>query len=129
MYIFCSSSNGILTIYLAGPLWNYCRMCMRNHYHDNTLYIYPLVNCTALECDPPPPIQNGNLSTNGVIVSSIAEYSCNDGYVLVGNDSLMCIQGDHDTFWSGTIPSCDISGMTLFCCLHYNNKPDFSTYI
>jgi hypothetical protein len=69
---------------------------------------------TALECDSPPHVQNGNVSTNGDIVSSTAKYSCNDGYMLVGNDSLICTQRGSDTFWSGSIPSCIINGMTLW---------------
>ena len=81
--------------------------------HIKLLHIYPLVNCTALECDSPPPVQNSNVSTNGVIVSSIAKYSCNDGYMLVGNDSLICTEGEHESFWKGTIPSCIKNGMKL----------------
>jgi hypothetical protein len=61
---------------------------------------------TAQECNSPPELLNGYVANNGVIVSSIAEYTCKVGYKITGNDSLKCIQRGDDTLWDGEIPSC-----------------------
>ena len=62
----------------------------------------------ALECNSPPNIINGTVSTNGHnhIVSSKATYSCNSGYSLIGADTLTCIQKGSGAFWDQEVPTC-----------------------
>jgi hypothetical protein len=85
--------------------------------------IVSLIYFTAQECNSPPELLNGYVANNGVIVSSIAEYTCKVGYKITGNDSLKCIQRGDDTLWDGEIPSCiqETEGMikTSFKCAFF----------
>merc|ERR1719228_6697 len=62
--------------------------------------------CRYLECGMPADIINGRLQfINGTRqFKSIIKYHCNQGYVLVGRNELMC---DVDQRWNGPPPRCE----------------------
>ena len=47
---------------------------------------------------------NGEVSVDGNIFGSQANYSCSEGYVLNGNSAQMC---QADGQWSGSEPRCE----------------------
>ena len=57
-----------------------------------------LVDCGAL-LDP----VNGQVMLSGTVLRSVATYSCNTGYSLVGNSTRVC---QADGMWSGSA-SCE----------------------
>ena len=48
--------------------------------------------------------ENGEVSLTGTILGSEATYSCNRGYVLVGESKRVCQSNGE---WSGEAPSCE----------------------
>ena len=47
---------------------------------------------------------NGEVSVSGLVVGSIATYTCRTGFLLVGGaKSRVCLSGG---VWSGTTPTC-----------------------
>jgi len=60
----------------------------------------------AVFCGPLPRIRNGRLSfsNDSRPYETVAYYSCNPGYFLVGEDSRQCL-GDGD--WTGSAPRCN----------------------
>ncbi len=60
--------------------------------------------------EPPTPV-NGDavLSSQGMSVGTTANYSCDSGYVLVGQAIRTCedVNGDIIGRWSGTTPICE----------------------
>ena len=57
------------------------------------------IMCPALE-NPP----NGNLVLSGNTVGETADYTCNTGFILVGDSTLTC---GGDGQWSGSPPVCN----------------------
>ncbi|XP_060561585.1 furin-like protease kpc-1 isoform X2 [Ruditapes philippinarum] len=47
---------------------------------------------------------NGEVSLNGTVYGSVAEFTCNDGYNLTDGDEMVTC--DEDGKWNGTIPIC-----------------------
>ena len=83
--------------------------------HIIFLYFKVLLNCyyrnknlvfSDLECGMPADIVNGRLRfVNGTRqFQSIIEYKCDQGYVLVGRNELLC---DVDQRWNGPPPRCE----------------------
>ena len=62
------------------------------------IYIVTGVTCDRLR-DP----ANGEVTLSGVTVGSIATYTCDYGYELVGLEFRAC---QNDGEWSGEAPSC-----------------------
>ena len=62
-------------------------------------YSFPAVNCGDLD-DP----ANGQVVLNGTLFGSIATYTCDPGFILVGDVERMC-QANGE--WSGTEPTCE----------------------
>ena len=56
------------------------------------------VNCGAL-----PPVRHGRTVTNGTMFQSVANYTCDNGYNLVGVQRRMC---ENNAVWSGVEPEC-----------------------
>lgn len=75
---------------------------------------------TAQECSLPPQVSNGYVTHNGLIVSSIAQYTCEVGYIMNGSSNLICVQGSHGTYWNGDIPSCTQETEGIYNHLRYN---------
>ena len=72
--------------------------------------ITPLVNgcvslCAAADllCPVLPDPLNGEVNVSSRIISSIASYTCNDGFTLVGEEERECMA---DGQWSGREPIC-----------------------
>ena len=58
-----------------------------------------------MECGSPPTADpNGTVDALTTTIGSVATYTCNDGYDLVGNTTLTC---QADGTWGGTAPTCD----------------------
>ena len=77
---------------------------------------YFLQNRPVVDCDPLTNPDNGTVDTSqGTTLDQVATYSCNSGYVLVGNMTRTCQVGNCtcqvdtcqvDGVWSGTEPFC-----------------------
>ena len=65
-------------------------------------------------CPALPNPTNGVVS-HGMDVGDLADYSCNDGFELIGEDMRTC---QTDGTWSGSAPTCQLIGMIRNCfCL------------
>ena len=65
-------------------------------------------------CPALPNPTNGVVS-HGMDVGDLADYSCNDGFELIGADMRTC---QADGTWSGNAPTCQLIGMIRNCfCL------------
>ena len=61
---------------------------------------------------------NGNITnSNGTIYQSVAKFSCDTGYIMRGNDTLVCTEHGN---WSTAIPTCDIEGNLFECYLYFS---------
>ena len=60
-------------------------------------------------CEMLPELENGDFHFVGMVpeylLYSVVEYSCNDGFEMVGKDySRVCMPGG---VWSGSVPTCE----------------------
>ena len=62
-----------------------------------------LLGSLAIDCGNPPDIPNGVITANDTSLGSTAQYTCNDGYILLGGATRICESTD---MWSGTEPAC-----------------------
>lgn len=46
---------------------------------------------------------NGDVSASSLIFNNTAEYTCHEGFMVVGSDTRQC---QVDGTWSGTAPTC-----------------------
>ena len=94
-------------------------MSQENLFVVLTLYFNSVVvvDCGGL-MDP----ENGAVTVTNITFNSTATYSCNDGYILVGDTTRTCLASG---LWSGTAPLCtgiDLSiiattkGLKFFIC-------------
>ncbi|XP_042655840.1 complement receptor type 1 isoform X2 [Tyto alba] len=70
----------------------------------------PLPQCGEVKCPPPPGIANGNHSgqpSDSHLPGSAVQYSCRDGYSLIGNASISCTA---EGTWSRPRPRCEANG-------------------
>lgn len=67
------------------------------------LWSHPLPRCSLVDCGDPGRSSNGQRSLVATTAFSIATYSCNRGYNLVGNRTRTCLPSGS---WNGTIPDC-----------------------
>ena len=62
-----------------------------------------MLQCPVADCPNPFVPENGQVEMlTGLSFNSTAEYSCSDGYILVGNDTVVC---QDDGTWSDS-PNC-----------------------
>ena len=61
------------------------------------------------DCGPPAGIENGYLDYDLTLNGSVATYSCNEGYILTGEDSVTCLTNVTMILgeWSGGPPVCN----------------------
>ncbi|XP_063300413.1 complement decay-accelerating factor-like [Pelobates fuscus] len=59
--------------------------------------------CTIVSCEMPENITNGIVEVTDITFGFKANYSCNDGYILIGNPQLQCTA---DGVWSDNAPEC-----------------------
>ena len=57
----------------------------------------------GIDCGDPGMPMNGMVTSNGTYVTSIAEFTCDDGYMLDGDDERVC---QPDGTWSNMVPRC-----------------------
>ena len=60
--------------------------------------------CEKLQCDSLSDIENGRVSVFSNVVGSVARYSCDKGFVLVGVEERTC---QRNGLWSSKEPFCD----------------------
>ena len=61
-----------------------------------------------MDCGCLPTIGNGSVSVASSSYQSVATYSCNTGYTLMGDKTRTCTASG---VWAGTEPACSINGM------------------
>jgi hypothetical protein len=61
--------------------------------------------CGPVDCGPLTAPANGNVGAASTTFGSLAVYSCNDGYMLVGSNMREC---QANGTWSGVTPSCTL---------------------
>ncbi|KAG8504406.1 Complement receptor type 2 [Galemys pyrenaicus] len=76
--------------------------CLQNH-------TWSVPNrCIRRRCPNPGDLVNGNMLIDGDITfGSTITYSCNDGFRLIGESSLMCILMDNTVGWDNDPPLCE----------------------
>ena len=62
------------------------------------------INCLAVDCGSLGSPANGSINISTTTFASVAHYSCNLGYLLVGVESRRC---QANRTWSGEEPICD----------------------
>ncbi|XP_064397052.1 sushi, von Willebrand factor type A, EGF and pentraxin domain-containing protein 1-like isoform X2 [Halichondria panicea] len=61
--------------------------------------------CRLANCGLLPSLSNGEVSFSATTFNSVASYTCDLGYILIGETSRMC---QLDEQWSGDAPTCDV---------------------
>ena len=61
-----------------------------------------VIFCSS-ECPDLPDIPNGSVSESGFTTGSIAVYSCDEGFMLMGDLERECM---NNSMWSGEAPVC-----------------------
>lgn len=79
------------------------RQCLSNGQWDETE-----PSCELVSCGHPGILFNGQVQKGDYTFNSTVEFSCNDGYRLVGESSLFC---NSDGLWEGILPTCE----QVFC--------------
>ena len=77
------------------------------------LFIYYFL---AIMCRPLPDIDNGMVSWTGLAPGDVAMYTCDDGFILVGDPTRNCT---YDGTWSDEEPRCErklLSSVHVYCC-------------
>ncbi|OXB67147.1 hypothetical protein ASZ78_015788 [Callipepla squamata] len=70
----------------------------------------PPPRCGEVQCPPPPSIANGKQSSqpdDTFLPGAVVQYSCKDGYLLIGNASITCTAAGA---WSRPRPRCEAIG-------------------
>ena len=68
-------------------------------YLNNVLCIFIGINCES-----PGILVNGMVTSNGTYVTSVATFTCDFGYELIGSRQRVC---QSDGTWSNMVPRCD----------------------
>lgn len=67
------------------------------------MLILLVMSYIAVDCGALPEVQNGRAATSETVFQSVANYSCDNGYNLVGVPSRTC---ESNAVWSGAEPEC-----------------------
>ena len=57
----------------------------------------------GINCGDPGMLMNGMVTTDGTFVTSVAEFTCDYGYMLVGDTQRVCQPNGN---WSNMVPEC-----------------------
>ncbi|XP_058886297.1 sushi, von Willebrand factor type A, EGF and pentraxin domain-containing protein 1 isoform X1 [Acipenser ruthenus] len=63
----------------------------------------PLPQCERISCGPPPLLENGFYLAEDFYAGSTVTYQCNNGFYLLGDSKVFCIDSGN---WNGNSPSC-----------------------
>lgn len=86
-----------------------------------------LINSTALSCPTVLPPANGNIHVTGDASSLTIMYFCNEGYGLLGGDTVrMCTSSN--PVYNGTAPTCE-GIMTYIIYTPINNTSKHLTHM
>ena len=58
----------------------------------------------GINCGSPGTLENGMVTNNGTFVTSVATFTCDFGYELIGDTQRVC---QSDGTWSNMVPRCD----------------------
>ena len=95
---YCVHLYSILSLPMSHLLINYyVSLCTYS-----LISTYPLI--TVIDCNSLPSPANGNVMQPSTTYMSVTEYSCNDGFDLVGNPTRSCQASGN---WSGEQPMCE----------------------
>ncbi|NXW90693.1 CR1 protein, partial [Alopecoenas beccarii] len=78
---------------------------------DNEVFWDDIPHCAIIPCLRPPAIENGQLNSGNrdFTYGMAAVYSCNDGFDLIGNNTIHCTaDNDLNGIWSGPAPECKV---------------------
>ncbi len=100
------------------------KVCMHGVQKIQLLNLFIIL---AIICLEPPTPENGDviLSSQVISVDTTATYTCDSGYILVGQTTRACddARGEIIGTWSGTTPICEgiqtinkTEGDTILCC-------------
>ncbi|XP_043916972.1 sushi, von Willebrand factor type A, EGF and pentraxin domain-containing protein 1 isoform X2 [Protopterus annectens] len=64
---------------------------------------HPLPYCERISCEEPTPLENGFYSSEDFYAGSTVVYQCNNGYYLLGDSKMSCLD---DGSWDSISPSC-----------------------
>ena len=73
-------------------------ICNSNGKWSNSLPV-----CLPINCSDPGIPENGQRFHTNFLFGSIVKFSCNNGYIIVGDDTIVCSENGH---WNTTIPTC-----------------------
>ena len=73
------------------------------HYHKQANNLHRLTFVVIVLCPDLTTPANGNVNQPGNTVETVATYTCNNGYVLVGDESRTCRENGK---WTGEDPTC-----------------------
>ena len=79
------------------------------------LLLYNIYYCLAIMCPPLPDIDNGVVDWSGLSPGGVATYTCDPGFILVGEPTRICRD---DGTWSGEEPTCErklLSPLHVYC--------------
>ncbi|XP_065710378.1 membrane cofactor protein-like [Patagioenas fasciata] len=77
----------------------------------NEVFWDDIPHCAIIPCLPPPKIENGQLNSGNrdFTYGMAAIYSCNDGFDLIGKNTIHCTTDDNlNGIWSGPAPECKV---------------------
>ncbi|KAK2514926.1 Svep1 [Columba guinea] len=63
----------------------------------------PFPRCERISCGVPPPLENGFYSAEDFFAGSTVTYHCNNGYYLLGDSRMLCLDNGS---WNSISPSC-----------------------
>ncbi|XP_059573554.1 complement receptor type 2 [Alligator mississippiensis] len=75
----------------------------------------PLPHCEGKSCSYPEEPENGTAVLTDLLIGSTVNYSCEEGYRLIGEAQRRCEISDMDVAWSGTAPICELSFAAVMC--------------
>ena len=102
----------------------YARMILNKNVKIKVFLSYTaVILCSPLDVPVNGQISYSTEQHSNLTIDTIATYSCDEGYALVGDNQRVCVDDDQlDTMgqWNGSAPSCE--GMLV-----YSEKWQFST--
>ena len=93
-------------------------LCQSLHVNITSTCILLLHNIVIM-CPPLPDNDNGVVDWSGLSPGGVATYTCDPGFILVGDPTRIC--RDNGT-WSGEEPTCErklLSPLHVYCCTIY----------